>query len=63
MECGQGIGTNDKVTKRGQYYLEWLNYFNLPTETDLDCGNQPAGQFPTGGTGDVYQFYDKDWSL
>lgn len=39
LECNWGIGNNDKVLKRGQYYLKWLEYFGLPPETDLDCGN------------------------
>jgi len=35
LECG--IPGNDKVLKRGQYYLKWLNFFDLPAESDLDC--------------------------
>ena len=38
LECGRGFGY-DKVKKRGEYYLEWLNLFGLPAESDLDCGN------------------------
>lgn len=40
LECGKGFGY-DKVKKRGEYFLEWLNFFDLPAEGDLDCGNQP----------------------
>ena len=41
LECGKGMGT-DKVKKRGEYFLEWLNFFNMPAQGDLDCGNQPS---------------------
>lgn len=40
LECGKGFGY-DKVVKRGEYFLEWLNFFGLPAEGNLDCGNQP----------------------
>jgi len=32
LECGQGEGTSDKVKKRGEYYTEWLNFFDMPAE-------------------------------
>ena len=51
LECGRGFGY-DKVVKRGEYFLEWLNFFGLPAETNLDCGNQP-NQFPVGGSSDI----------
>lgn len=60
LECGRGFGY-DKVVRRGQYFLKWLNFFGLPAEGDLDCGNQP-NQFPAGGSSDVYMFFEKDWS-
>lgn len=44
------------------YYLEWLNFFGLPAETNLDCGSQPAW-FPSGGSSDVDMYFDKDWSV
>jgi len=37
LECGRP--GNDKVAKRGQYYLKWLELFGLPAEEDIDCGN------------------------
>ena len=40
QECGKGPGY-DKVAKRGEYFLNWLNFFGLPAEDDLDCGYQP----------------------
>ena len=36
LECGRP--GNDKVLKRGEYYLKWLDFFGLQPETDLDCG-------------------------
>lgn len=60
LECGKGFGY-DKVVKRGEYFLEWLNFFGLPAESDLDCGNQP-NTFPAGGFGSVAMYYDKDWN-
>lgn len=60
LECGKGFGY-DKVVRRGQYYLKWLNFFGLPDEGDLDCGNQP-NQFPAGGSSDVHMYFEKDWA-
>jgi len=37
LECGRGLGY-DKVVKRGEYFLEWLNFFGQDPEDDLDCG-------------------------
>ena len=61
LECGKGLGY-DKVVKRGQYFLNWLDFFGLPAEDDLDCGNQP-NQFPTGGASDILHYFDKDWAV
>jgi len=36
LEWGQGLN-NDKVKKRGEYFLKWLDFFNMPAEGDLDC--------------------------
>lgn len=37
LECGKGLNT-DKVKKRGEYFLNWLNFFGQDPEGDLDCG-------------------------
>jgi hypothetical protein len=36
QECGFA---NDKATKRGEYFSEWLNFFGMPAESGLDCAN------------------------
>jgi hypothetical protein len=36
LECGQW---SEKAIKRGEYYLEWLNFFDLPAETDVGCAD------------------------
>jgi len=36
LECGYA---GDKQRSRGEYYTEWLNFFNLPAEGDLECAN------------------------
>ena len=36
LECGNG---STKARDRGAYYLNWLNFFNLPIETGIDCAN------------------------
>ena len=56
LECGKGKGY-DKVVKRGEYFTEWLKFFGLPAESDLDCGSQP-NQFPANGSADVGMFFD-----
>ena len=49
IECGNGRGYS-KVVSRGEYFKEWLNFFDLPAENgELDCGTQPKG-LPAGGT-------------
>lgn len=50
IECGQ-LPENSKAASRGEYYLEWLNFFGMPAEGDLGCGNQ-ASYFPYAGAGD-----------
>lgn len=56
LECGRGFGY-DKVVKRGEYFTEWLGFFGLPAENNLDCGNQP-NQFPAGGSSDLALYFD-----
>ena len=46
IECGQGLGVNEAVQARASYFSSWLAYFLLPSEDNLDCGNQPDGLFP-----------------
>merc|ERR1712176_996465 len=58
MECGQGIGSNDAVEKRGTYFNKWLEFFGMPGESDTDCGDQP-NLMPAGGAGDVSMYFDK----
>ena len=49
IECGRGRDY-PKVKSRGEYFQEWLNFFDLPAENgELDCGTQPNG-LPAGGT-------------
>lgn len=57
LECGYA---GDKQRSRGEYYTEWLKFFNLPAEGDLECANQP-NRFPDGGSGDVAMYYDESW--
>ena len=59
LECNKGIGGNYAAVSRAEYYTEWLNFFGLPGETDLDCGSQ-SSDF-SGGAGAVLQFFDKNW--
>ena len=54
------MGT-DKVKSRGDYFLAWLNFFNMPAQDDLDCGNQPSA-WPAESSSDITMFFDKDWS-
>lgn len=39
FECGQ-TPENSKAASRGEYYLKWLEFFGMPPEGDLGCGNQ-----------------------
>ena len=55
LECGRGFG-DYRVASRATYFTEWLGFFGLPSETDLDCGNQP-NQFPAGGSSDVKMYF------
>ena len=55
LECGKGLGY-DKVVKRGSYFTNWLDFFGLPAEDDLDCGLQPNA-FPTGGASDIRHYF------
>ena len=49
IECGRGRDY-PKVKSRGEYFQEWLNFFDLPAENgELDCGTQP-NRLPAGGT-------------
>ena len=50
------------MVKRGEYFLNWLDFFDLPAEDDLDCGNQP-NLFPEGGASDIDHYFDKDWGV
>ena len=36
IECGNG---SSKAVSRGEYYLEWLNFFNVPAESDIGCAD------------------------
>ena len=36
LECGGRDGAKRK--SRAEYFLKWLDFFNLPAEGDLDCG-------------------------
>lgn len=57
QECGFW---NDKAAKRGEYYLKWLEFFDMPAEGGLGCDNQ-ANQFPSGGAGDVPGYWAQAW--
>ena len=59
IECGQGLGVNEAVQARASYFSSWLSYFLLPSEDNLDCGNQPDG-FPMGGSSDISVSFTKD---
>ena len=58
MECGNG---SDKATSRGQYFLKWLEFFNMPPETGIDCANQ-SGAFHNGGSSDVPGYWEQAWN-
>ena len=51
FECGQSP-ENSKSVSRGTYYLEWLNFFGMPAEDGLGCGNMPS-YLPYGSAGDI----------
>ena len=34
LECNSW---SEKARSRGEYYLEWLNFFGMPAETGLNC--------------------------
>jgi len=36
-ECGY---VSSKAVSRGEYFLEWLNFFSMPPEGGLGCDNQ-----------------------
>lgn len=36
FECGNG---STKSVSRGEYYLEWLNFFSLPSESNIGCAS------------------------
>ena len=36
LECGNG---SSMAESRGEYYLEWLNFFGLPAESDIGCAD------------------------
>ena len=57
-ECGQ---VTDQATKRGEYFLEWLNFFGMPAEGGLSCANQ-IGLFPEDGAGSVPGYWLKTWN-
>ena len=57
QECGF---VSSKAVSRGEYYLEWLNYFGLDAEEDIGCAEQTS--FPAGGAGDVAGYWDQNWS-
>jgi len=57
QECGF---VNDKATKRGEYYLKWLQFFGMPAESGLGCENQ-ANLFPNGGAGNVPGYWREAW--
>ena len=60
QECGQGIGVNREAKDRASFFLAWLNYFGLPAESDIDCGNQGT-TFPSNGYGGVPIYFDRNW--
>jgi len=61
IECGQNP-ENSKSRSRGEYYSKWLEFFGMPAEEGLGCGDQPYGDFPYAGEGDVVGYWAKDWS-
>jgi len=38
FECGQSPESS-KAASRATYYLEWLNFFDMPAEGGLTCGH------------------------
>jgi len=53
-ECGHA---DERAAKRGEYYLEWLNFFGMPAENGLSCANQ-SGSFPEDGAGSVPGYWE-----
>lgn len=45
---------------RGDYYNDWLEFFDLPEENDLGCSTQMS-HFPRGGAADVPSFWHLSW--
>jgi hypothetical protein len=48
--------------KRGDYYKELLNYFDLDAESDASIGCSDQTTFPDGGYGDEKHYFDMDWT-
>ena len=60
VECSQSP-ENSKAASRAEYYLKWLEFFNLPAEDGLTCGNM-SNYFPYEGAGDVVGYWAQAWS-
>lgn len=58
QECGGGW-ENEKSQSRIEYFIEFLDYFDLPAEDEetMTCGNQ-SSSFPDGGYGDAVAYFD-----
>ena len=56
LECGMA---STKADSRGIYFNKWLEFFGLPTESNVGCADQ--GGFPTGGAGDVPGYWEQSW--
>ena len=59
VECG-GTVENSKSASRGEYYLKWLDFFDLPAEGGLGCANQSPGML-WNGTGGAPMYWEQDW--
>ena len=46
------------MRSRGEYFLEWLNFFGLPSEDGLYCGDQAHFSGHFGGASDVSGYWD-----
>jgi len=59
-ECNR-TPESSKAASRAEYYLKWLDFFGMPAEDGLTCGDQ-IGYFPYAGAGDVIGHWAEDWS-
>lgn len=61
-ECGQGGSETAESENRIEYYLDFLDYFELPADYEASMGCAGEGSFAVDGFGHVAAYFDEDWS-